>query len=278
MARFEFDPNGEIVRLIYEHDEKSQSDSRRAHLGCSILGKECAREIWYSFRWASRIVWEGRMLRLFSRGGREEDVLVKSLQDIGCEVWDVDPRTWEQFRVKFASGHIGGSADGVCRGVPGAPDTPHLVEFKTHNDRSFKDMKAKGLADSKPQHLIQMQLYMKGLKLKRGLYVAVNKNNDELYTERISYHAGMANQYLERGKDIVASDTPPPKISQRPDWYKCKFCNFSEQCHYDVPLNKNCRTCESVEVHDEGQWVCGLDGDKLPLDKQRNGCERWQSV
>lgn len=278
MASFEFDPDKDIVNLIYEQGEKEQGDSRRPHLGCSAVGRDCSREIWYNFRWAGQVTWSGRMLRLFDRGQREEAVLVDALKSIGCEVWEEDPRTGKQFKVKFESGHIKGSADGVCRGVPGDPNTPHLLEFKTHNDKSFKHVKSKGVAESKPQHMVQMMLYMKGLNLTKALYIAVNKNDDEIYTERINYNEVLADEYLEKAKDIVSSDVEPAKISQRPDWYQCTFCSFKGQCHFGLPLSMNCRTCVNVEVHDEGEWVCGLDGVKLPDSKQKKGCERWKSI
>lgn len=278
MASFQYDSNSDIVRLIYEQGEKAQGDSRRPHLGCSAIGRECSREIWYGFRWAGQVMWSGRMLRLFDRGHREEAVLVNALKSIGCEVWEEDPRTNKQFRVKFESGHIKGSADGVCRGLPGDPNTPHLLEFKTHNDKSFKHVKVNGVAASKPQHLVQMFLYMRGLKLTKALYVAVNKNDDELYIEVVEHDASLADEYLEKAKDIVASEVEPEKISQRPDWYKCKFCSFKGQCHFGLPLSMNCRTCDKVEVHDDGEWFCSLDGVKLPDSKQKKGCERWKSI
>ena len=277
MVQFVFDPDGEVARAIDAKRASDQGDGHRPHLGCSIIGRECAREIWYSFRWSAQVQWSGRMLRLFDRGQREEDVFVSLLRSIGCEVWDHTPNG-DQYRVSFADGYIGGSVDGVAMGVPGAPDTPHLLEFKTHNDKSFQDLKKKGMIESKPAHHAQMQLYMKGLKLTRGLYMAVNKNNDEIYTERVHYDANVAKEYLGRGIDIVESPVPMPKISNRPDWYQCKWCNFSAQCHKGLPLSKNCRTCEHVRMPGAGRWECELTSKELSTTEQKNGGERWKSV
>ena len=277
MTQFVFDPDGEVARSIDDKRASDQGDGHRPHLGCSIIGRECAREIWYSFRWSSQVQWSGRMLRLFDRGQREEDVFVSLLRSIGCEVWDHTPKG-DQYRVSFADGYIGGSVDGVAKGIPGAPDTPHLLEFKTHNDKSFKDLKKKGLIESKPAHYAQMQMYMKGLKMTRGLYMALNKNNEEIYTERVSYDANVAKEYLGRGIDIVESRVPLPKISNRPDWYQCKWCNFSAQCHKGLPLSKNCRTCEYVQLPGAGKWACGRTNKELSATEQKNGCEEWKSV
>ena len=113
MTKFVFDPDGEVARAIDDDRAGNQKDSRRAHLGCSIIGRDCTREIWYSFRWASQVQWSGRMLRLFDRGQREEVTLVSLLRAIGCEVWDHTPRG-DQYRVSFADGYIGGSVDGIA--------------------------------------------------------------------------------------------------------------------------------------------------------------------
>ena len=211
------------------------------------------------------------MLRLFYRGQREEEVFIEELESIGCKVWSTD-KEGKQYRVSF--GEIAGSVDGIATGIPGAPKTPHLLEFKTHNDRSFKLLMKNGLIDSKPEHYIQMQCYMKGLKLKRGLYMAVSKNTDEIYTERVHYNPTTANEAIARGQDIIESKVPPERISNRPDWYKCKFCNFTGTCHQGLPLVKSCRTCRFANAG----WSCGQTGKTLTIEEQKQGCEQWQSI
>src|SRR4051812_41371024 len=89
------------------------TDSHRHHLGASIIGKECSRAIWYTFRWVKFEVFNGRMLRLFDRGKLEEARIINWLKGIGCQVWEVDPNTGKQFRIWGVNGHYGGSADSV---------------------------------------------------------------------------------------------------------------------------------------------------------------------
>ena len=38
------------VRSIYEALEAAERGKRRGHLGASMLGRECSRELWYGFR------------------------------------------------------------------------------------------------------------------------------------------------------------------------------------------------------------------------------------
>lgn len=58
----------------------------RGHLGASVLGRKCLRQIWYGWRWAFVAGHHGRLLRLFARGQREEETFVRLLSQVGIEV------------------------------------------------------------------------------------------------------------------------------------------------------------------------------------------------
>ena len=89
----------------------------RAHLGASIIGRECSRELWYTFRWVAKKLHQARILRLFSRGQNEEERFNEYLRQGGLTVWDTDPETGEQWRISDVHGHFGGSLDGVVLGL-----------------------------------------------------------------------------------------------------------------------------------------------------------------
>ena len=82
-----------------------------------LIGKSCARALWYDFRWATPARFEGRMLRLFETGQREEERLGRNLRATGATVLEVDPATGRQFRVEAHGGHFGGSLDGIAIGL-----------------------------------------------------------------------------------------------------------------------------------------------------------------
>lgn len=80
-----------VLRAIDAHIERNQvageSDNKpRFYVGASAIGEECARARWYDFRWASKRVFEARMLRLFDRGHKEEVRVLGWLGEIGVEV------------------------------------------------------------------------------------------------------------------------------------------------------------------------------------------------
>ena len=153
--------------------------------GASIIGKSCARALWYDFRWVTPSRFSGRLLRLFETGQLEEDRIVRNLRATGATVLELDPETGRQFRVEAHGGHFGGSLDGVAIGLLEAPKTWHVLEFKTHGVKSFADLTAKGVVLAKPQHAAQMQIYMHLTGITRALYMAVCKNTDALHIERV---------------------------------------------------------------------------------------------
>jgi hypothetical protein len=175
-------PTREAIFSAYEADS---GDGFRSHLGASLIGKHCERALFYDFRWVTRAKHEGRLLRLFETGQLEESRLVLNLRRVGATVLEVDPDTGRQFRVQAHGGHFGGSLDGVAINLLEAPKTWHVLEFKTHSNKSFNELVAKTVRESKPQHFAQMQIYMHLMGMARAMYMAVNKDNDDLYIERV---------------------------------------------------------------------------------------------
>ena len=261
-------PSQPIVNLIdAAHQERQEPP--RPHLGCSTLGHHCDRWLWLSFRWAVVEKFDGRILRLFRRGHLEEPQIISDLRSIGI---DIDG---SQDHVDFGS-HVSGSVDGVIHhGVPTAENTPHVAEFKTHSKKSFTDLK-KGVQESKPMHYVQMQVYMLGLKLKRALYVAICKDDDHMYTERVRFDIDVAKKAVARGKRIALSDRmPEPCTGASKAWYLCKFCAAYSFCHESEPTKQgNCRTCAHATAKADSTWRCERhNSENIPLDYQRTGCD-----
>jgi hypothetical protein len=265
------EPNHSIQALIDRHHE-SLAEPPRPHMGCSQLGHPCDRWLWLSFRWAVQPKFPGRILRLFRRGQREEAVIVSDLRAIGL---DVRRTGSNQMRVSLAP-HIAGSIDAIIvSGVPEAPRKRHIAEFKTHNLKSFNALERDGLEAAKPEHWVQVHLYMHGSKIDRALYVAVCKDDDRIYTERVRYDRAVAEKYIERGRRIALSDRMPEPISTDPSWYQCKQCPAHEFCH-QTKLTKhvNCRTCAHSTALENSTWRCErYDADDIPVEFQRQGCD-----
>ena len=258
---------------IFAGYEADASEGFRSHLGASLIGKACERALWYDFRWTTKARFEGRVLRLFETGNREEERLVRNLRRTGATVLEVDPETGRQYRVQAHGGHFGGSLDGVALHLLEAPKAWHVLEFKTHSNKSFTDLVAKKVRESKPQHFAQMQIYMHLMGMNRAMYLAVNKDTDDLYVQRVEADVAYTEQLLEKARRIIFAPTPLPRISEEPSWYQCRLCDHADVCHGPRAAEVNCRTClHSTPV--EGGWHCDRHQKPLSEVDQRTGCEQ----
>lgn len=249
----------------------ASEDGLRQHMGASVIGGKCSREIWLKFRWARASQFEGRMLRLFARGQREEAVIARMMQDAGIKVYTVDQATGKQFEVRAVRGHFGGSMDGKLTDVPEAPKTQHVWECKTHSKKSFDDLTAKGVQKSKPQHYDQMQIYMHLTGITRALYTGACKDDDRLHIERVDYDKERAEELMQLAQYLVDLPEPPARIGG-PDWYQCKFCDYYQQCHGSEAPLVNCRTCAHCTPVDNAQWKCERHNGEVPVEFMRQGC------
>lgn len=274
---------------------RTDEDAHRSHLGASMLGRECSREVWYKFHWATKKDFSGRMLRLFNRGHIEEARFIALLLMIECEVYQQDEHG-KQYRITFADKHGGGSGDGVIVHIPDVPaGTALLGEFKTHGEKSFIELAGKldewrkyvegigpftgkGVRDAKFEHFVQMQLYMRKMGLPAALYVAVNKNTDDLYAEVVMLDSIIADQFLERGEKLVWMPAPPKKLNASPGFFKCRFCDERPVCHLGAAPDHNCRTCRFSAPVANGEWSCGNPVCAGPIDKatQLRGCSHYE--
>jgi CRISPR/Cas system-associated exonuclease Cas4 (RecB family) len=269
------------VDFIYKSYEQEQENERndvtkiRGHLGASLIGATCDRKLWYSFRWATWSRHIGRILRLFETGQREEARLTANLRRVGVVVEEVDPATGRQWEVRDSTGHFGGSLDGIARsGIVEAPKTEHVLEYKTHNEKSFKDLCKNKVQISKPQHYAQMQVYMHFKKIKRAFYLAVNKNTDELYQERVYYDFEYAAKLVARAQSIINNPNPPERITaaNTPTWHECKMCDHAGVCYGDAAPERHCRSCVFSTPIENGEWHCNKHNQTLSLATQKAGC------
>lgn len=218
---------------------KNKKDEPRRYLGASSIGENCTRKLWYQYRNALAEDHDGRTMRLFDTGKREELRIIEDLRNAGLTVLDIDPETKKQWRFNEFGGKLSGGLDAVCLGVLEAPKTWHLLEVKTHNKKSFDDLEKKGVEQSKPTHYAQMIMYMGMAQLTRAIYVAVCKDDDRIYTERIRENPTQYKALLLKAKRIIESENVPEKVES----FECKWCRFKEICDGLKIPDVNCRTC-----------------------------------
>ena len=272
-----------------------EKETKRTHLGASQIGSECARKLWYGFRWVGEDPMNAakdensdetnaRMLRLWNRGHIEEARFIAMMLSIGVRVIQQDAMG-AQLRFRDCEGHFAGSMDGILRDIPDLPDQDALGEFKTYNDARFKTLVANGVENSDEEYFIQTQVYMAKFNLKYTLFLAVCKNDDKLHAEIIEFRPEVFARYKDRAAQIIYSDAPPRKIqSASPGYYKCKFCNFPKLCHLGREPAQNCRTCvfsQPSKIPDaDGKplWHCRKHNISLTKEAQLAGCNLYHKI
>lgn len=237
-----------------------------------------------------------------ANGSDVEELIDVTNDDLHIEAAARQGLKLKQFRFSDHGEHFGGSSDGVIRNIEKVfPDWaligPGLAEYKTHGDKSFAVLAGKvedwrkylaapdkhpftgkGLLTAKLEHYIQMQVYMKYFNLQWGLYVAVNKNSDDLYMEIVQYRPEMGEAYSDRAGQIIAARHPPPRISNNPSWWECKFCDFREICHRGETPQKNCRSCIYAVPTEGGTWYCENYHQLIPKEFIPQGCDSWNPI
>lgn len=250
----------------------------RTHLGASLIGQSCGLKLWFSFRWFKKPSFDARMQRLFNRGHLEEARFIALLLAAGIQVYQQD-ENGKQFRISDCSGHFGGSGDGIIVGCPDLPlNVRALSEFKTHNDKSFTKLTKEGVRSAKPEHYVQMQIYMHKMNLNYALYLAVNKNDDSLHGEIIVRDDVTALKYIDRAENIIFCETVPSKYSMSQAHFVCKICDYKNICHNRQSFEKNCRTCMFGKPVKDSKWQCDLHNKTIDEYEQFNGCDRYEAL
>lgn len=267
-----------LPRIADAYREDDPNDQFRSHLGASQIGRECERELWLGWRWSFLRRFQPRILRLFNRGHQEEARFLAMLEMIGVQFHQ--PEDGSQERISDFGGHFGSALDGVLWGVPDCPSEWILGEFKTHNTKSFCKLVVEGVAVSKPEHYSQMQTCMARRGIHKTLYLAVNKNDDDLFGQIVTYDHTHATRELTKGSTIITRRDAPKRLSNDPSHFKCTTCDAKQRCHFpeqqDVPLN--CRTCRHSVADLGGTWGCDLHNIQLDKEAQLAGCDTWDAL
>jgi hypothetical protein len=257
------------VDAIYAAYVAAREDWDSLGIDVGILGTECDRQLWYNLHWASYGEdINGQKLRLFETGNIEETRVIEDLQRIGAQVFG------QQDRIRFVAGHVRGKRDGAVIGLPEAPVTEHLLEIKSSNHKNFVPLRKKGVKEVKPLHYVQIQLGMHAFKEKRAMYLVVNKNDDDIYQERVEYDLEFCTRILARAESIVRAQEPPSRISDDPSFFGCKFCRHVEVCHHQALPRTTCRSCihSTAVLSGDAHWSCARWNKPLSFDEQKAAC------
>lgn len=201
----------------------AKTKPQRLYLGASSLGRECDRELWYSFH-INKPIDNPRVHRIMDYGHFSESYIVSMLRHAGYIIYEHDD-DGKQFG--FVDGVVAGNSDGVII----LDDIPYLFEAKSANDKRFKEMENLGVEKSNYVYYIQMQIYMHYLDLENALYFAINKNDGSIYMEIVKYSKMIAINAVNRGKEVISKEEDEVERKYKSKaFFKCKYCSYRQEC------------------------------------------------
>jgi hypothetical protein len=129
-------------------------------------------------------------------------------------------------------GNFQGHIDGVILDQEG---NKYILEIKSTQEKYFKALVKNGVQKTFATYYLQCQMYMYFIEIPLTLFLAVNKNNGEIYQTvlevdeaEIEFGLRKINKIISHGKDMPATlgdaNDIPPKMP-------CQYCDFVGFCY-----------------------------------------------
>jgi hypothetical protein len=113
--------------------------------------------------------------------------------------------------------------------------------------------------------------------LERTLFVVQNKNNSEIYTERMYFYKDDFNTLREKAYRIINADSIPERQFNEND-QQCRYCNYKFFCWYPeetiMSEVKTCNTCTYIRFKQCDQW-CRHPKHPYEIVIKDTGCADW---
>lgn len=134
-------------------------------------------------------------MRIFEVGHTLEDLAIRWLSLAGFDLYTRKAQGG-QFGFSVAGGRIRGHIDGILNAGPAdfGLRYPAIWEFKTMNDKSWRDTVKHGVTKSKPVYAAQVAVYqaymeasIPGIADNPALFTAINKDTQEIWFELLPF-------------------------------------------------------------------------------------------
>ena len=217
--------------LIDEFSKEPQRD----YLGASSIGEACARRTWYRYH-GDREIFDVDSIRRFIDGHRTEDLVISWLRKLPFLEIHTHDESGNQYG--FTDGKFSGHYDGVIRGIIQAPKTWHILEVKCVNEKKFTELnklkrinEKSALEEWSKTYYAQAVIYMDKAGLTRHYLVCATPGGRQLTSIRTDCNPEYAAQLTDKAHKIISATSPPPRISEKSDFFECAWCSFKDICH-----------------------------------------------
>jgi predicted nucleic acid-binding Zn ribbon protein len=271
------DPTLEAVDIALEMVRNAEPP--RPYLGMSGIAHPCQRKPWYDFRWITNSTFKAATLKKFDDGHRSEDVQAGMLRMVpGVELLTVDPETGKQFGFQDHNGHFRGHVDGYIFGILQAPKTPHIWEHKASEKQGdlakliAKHGEKDALEAWNPIYYGQGILYMHYGDVTRHYLTCSTPGARHTISVRTNANPEAALRLIARAQRTIERSDAPPRMSEDPAWFQCRWCEHAPTCHAGKLPERHCRSCICSTPVADGQWLCERFNKIVDYETQRKGC------
>jgi len=194
-----------------------QRDREQHHFYITDAGK-CSRAVFFKFKNVPRGKMEAHVLRLFDHGDHIHQLIMKpllSIREVHVVASEVNIPPQEI---------ISGRSDAIISDGKNL----YVLDIKSMNSMIFDR-----LAEPKGENINQLQLYLHYFKIPKGILLYVNKNSLKLKEFVLDYDRKRALALLKdlkETKNKIEADIVPSRISDYPENWQCRYCQFKDVC------------------------------------------------
>jgi hypothetical protein len=279
--------NKTLLEVDKALEAKQAGEDPRTYLGMSVIGESCWRKLFYSFRHAEKRVILADGIRAIEDGYTQESVMAERLRLLpDIELITMDPlNPKKQIGFSLLMDHFCGHCDGMIKGIEEAPQTWHVWEHKSVNEKKFQELhkhrlergEKNALDEWDQTYYAQAQIYMHMSKLKRHYLTVSSPGGRHYMSVRTEYNKKYAEDIIEKARVIIFDNwNLPAQMSSKREFYRCKWCEFQENCHNGKFAAINCKTCRYLEPVENGENKCLLcenySIDEIILPMMMGGC------
>ena len=249
----------------------------------SNLGHQCARALWYGFRWCTRERFNAESLKRFDDGHHGEALQAKRLRQVKGVELHTQGKDGKQYTVESLGAHLRGKLDGAILGLRQAKKTWHVWEHKQVNEKELAKVEKlkrdrgekKALAAWNPKYHAQAVLYMDETGMSRHYLTASSPGGRRTVSCRSDADPKEAARLRDKAERIIKSNVPVERVSEKSEFYLCKWCEHRPVCHLGELPEVTCRSCAHSTSDQNGfqRWTCALLQKVLSPEDQMAACE-----
>ena len=235
-----------LLESIKSHiEDEAKKERPRGYIGASSIGDECELKLWMQYKHPhlakSR---KAKLILAANDGYRSEDLMAGLISQVkGVDLITHD-ENGKQIGFSDLNGLYRGHWDGLITGVPQAPITQHVWEHKAKNQKFYDALtKLKDKIDEKEvlkewdyTYYCQAVVYMDYSGCTRHYMTVAAAGTRDFQSIRTNENPQLAAQLKQKAQRIINYPIAPTGISSNPSFYKCKWCDFIENC---PSINKN---------------------------------------